>query len=140
MSLNGTLKALSDPIRRNILTMLKGKKMIAGDIAEELGISPASLSYHLNLLKKNDLVIESKEKNYVYAHLNIGKKELLRPQILVSLAGRVAGVRKENIGDIVIRKSGTDLEITRQGFNYLMKLQGHEYNGTIIKVSKVKSM
>jgi Bacterial regulatory protein, arsR family len=36
--------------------------MIAGDIAEELGISPASLSYHLNLLKKNDLVIESKEK------------------------------------------------------------------------------
>ena len=45
--------------------MLKGKKMIAGDIAEELGISPASLSYHLNLLKKNDLVIESKEKNYV---------------------------------------------------------------------------
>lgn len=48
MSLNGTLKALSDPIRRNILTMLKGKKMIAGDISEELGISPASLSYHLN--------------------------------------------------------------------------------------------
>lgn len=70
MSLNGTLKALSDPIRRNILTMLKGKKMIAGDIAEELGISPASLSYHLNLLKKNDLVIESKEKNYVYYELN----------------------------------------------------------------------
>lgn len=66
MSLNGTLKALSDPIRRNILTMLKGKKMIAGDIAEELGISPASLSYHLNLLKKNDLVIE----NYVYYELN----------------------------------------------------------------------
>ena len=50
--------------------MLKGKKMIAGDIAEELGISPASLSYHLNLLKKNDLVIESKEKNYVYYELN----------------------------------------------------------------------
>ena len=59
MSLNGTLKALSDPIRRNILTMLKGKKMIAGDIDEEL-----------NLLKKNDLVIESKEKNYVYYELN----------------------------------------------------------------------
>ena len=52
----------------------------------------------------------------------------------------MAGVRKENIGDIVIRKSGTDLEITRQGFNYLMKLQGHEYNGIIIKVSKIKSM
>ncbi len=43
LSLNGTLKALSDPIRRNILTMLKGKKMIAGEIAEELGFSPESI-------------------------------------------------------------------------------------------------
>lgn len=70
MSLHGTFKALSEPIRRDILLMLKEDKMIAGDIAEKLGISPASLSYHLNLLKKNDLIIESKEKNYVYYELN----------------------------------------------------------------------
>ena len=70
MSLNGTLKALSEPIRRNILTMLKGKKMIAGYIPHQLGYSPPSISNHLNLLKKNDLVIESKEKNYVYYELN----------------------------------------------------------------------
>jgi DNA-binding transcriptional ArsR family regulator len=44
--------------------------MIAGDIAQKIGISPASLSYHLNLLKKNDLIIETKEKNYVYYELN----------------------------------------------------------------------
>lgn len=70
MSLHGTFKALSDPIRRDILLMLKEDKMIAGDIAEKIGISPASLSYHLNLLKKNDLIIETKEKNYVYYELN----------------------------------------------------------------------
>lgn len=70
MSLHGTFKALSDPIRRDILLMLKEDKMIAGDIAEKLGISPASLSYHLNLLKKNDLIIETKEKNYIYYELN----------------------------------------------------------------------
>ena len=44
--------------------------MNAGDISEKIGISPAALSYHLKLLKKNDLIIESKEKNYVYYELN----------------------------------------------------------------------
>ncbi len=71
MSLQGTFKALSDPIRRDILIMLKENKMSAGDIAQRVGLSPAALSYHLNLLKKNDLVIETKEKNYVYYELNI---------------------------------------------------------------------
>ena len=70
MSLQGTFKALSDSTRRDILILLKKDKMIAGDIAQKIGISPASLSYHLNLLKKNDLFIETKEKNYVYYELN----------------------------------------------------------------------
>ncbi len=70
MALHETLKALSDPLRRNILLMLKEDKMIAGDIAEKLGITPASLSYHLNMLKKCDLILESKEKNFVYYELN----------------------------------------------------------------------
>ena len=52
MSLQDTFKTLSDPIRRNILLLLKEDKMIAGDIAEKLGISPSSLSVsytHLTL-------------------------------------------------------------------------------------------
>lgn len=81
----------------------------------------------------------TKNKNFIIAHLNIGKKELLRPQILVSFAGRVAGVRKENIGDIIIRKSGTELEITRQAFNYLLKLEGKDYSGTKIRVRKLNA-
>lgn len=70
MALHETLKALSDPLRRNILLMLKEDKMIAGNIADKLGITPASLSYHLNMLKKCDLILESKEKNFVYYELN----------------------------------------------------------------------
>lgn len=70
MALHETFKALSDPLRRNILLMLKDDKMIAGDIAEKLGITPASLSYHLNMLKKCDLILESKEKNFIYYELN----------------------------------------------------------------------
>ncbi|MGL4949181.1 MAG: DEAD/DEAH box helicase [Anaeroplasmataceae bacterium] len=79
-------------------------------------------------------------KNYVYARLNIGKKELLRPQILLSTCEKLAGVKKENIGDIIIRKSGTTLEITKQAFTFLKKLEGKTYQGTPIKVFKADSL
>lgn len=75
--------------------------------------------------------------NYIYAHLNIGKKELLRPQILLSFMEKNAGVRKSNVGDIVIRKSGTTLEITKPAFAYLKKLDGKSYQGTRIRVTRV---
>lgn len=66
-----TFKALSDPVRREILVMLKnGKKMSAGEIAGHFDISGATISYHLNLLKKAELVTESKYKNFVYYELN----------------------------------------------------------------------
>ena len=57
-------KVLADSQRRDILTMLKNGRLNAGEIAEELQITPAALSYHLKLLKSADLVSEYKEKNY----------------------------------------------------------------------------
>ena len=66
-----TFKALSDPVRRDILILLKnGKKLSAGEIASHFDISGATISYHLNLLKKAELVMESKYKNFVYYELN----------------------------------------------------------------------
>lgn len=70
MGLAETFKALSDPQRREILTMLRGGRLNAGEIAERLGVTAAALSYHLKLLKKADLVMEYKEKNFVYYELN----------------------------------------------------------------------
>ena len=71
MSLGKTFKTLSDPLRRDILTLIKKNyRMSAGEIAEALGITPQSLSYHLKLLKESELLIESKEKNFVYYELN----------------------------------------------------------------------
>ena len=70
MGLAETFKALSDPQRRDLLIMLRSGRMNAGEIAEKLNISPAALSYHLRLLKKADLVMEYKEKNFVYYELN----------------------------------------------------------------------
>lgn len=70
MGLHDTFKALSDPLRRQILMILKAGERSAGDIASELNITPAALSYHLNLLKKADLLMEYKQKNFIYYQLN----------------------------------------------------------------------
>lgn len=70
MSFATTFKALSDPIRRKILMLLKNGKLSAGEIADHFEMTNATISYHLSILKKADLVFESKYKNYVYYELN----------------------------------------------------------------------
>ena len=70
MSDSSIFKVLSDKQRRDILVMLKDGRMNAGEIAERLGVTPAALSYHLKLLKAADLVMEYKQKNYIYYEIN----------------------------------------------------------------------
>ena len=65
-----TFKALSDPARREILIMLKNGRMSAGEIASRFEMTGATVSYHLSVLKKADLVYETKEKNFVFYELN----------------------------------------------------------------------
>lgn len=70
MSETTIFKVLSDKRRRDILVLLKDGRKSAGSIAEELGVSPSDLSYHLKLLKSADLVMEYKSKNFVYYEIN----------------------------------------------------------------------
>ena len=70
MGFSETMKALSDPVRREILNLLKGGSMTAGDIAGRFDMTGATVSYHLSQLKKAGLVFESREKNYIYYSLN----------------------------------------------------------------------
>ena len=70
MSFANTFKALSDPVRREILQLLKSGRMSAGEIGSHFNMTGATISYHLDILKKADLVWEAKEKNYVYYELN----------------------------------------------------------------------
>ena len=65
-----TFKALSAPVRREILMMLKRGRMSAGDIGSNFDMTGATISYHLNILKKAGLVFEQKEKNFVFYELN----------------------------------------------------------------------
>ena len=70
MGFSETMKALSDPARREILNMLKAGSMTAGDIAGRFDMTGATVSYHLSQLKKAGLIFESREKNYIYYSLN----------------------------------------------------------------------
>ena len=70
MAFAETFKALSDPVRREILTLLKKGRLSAGDIASRFDMTGATVSYHLKQLKKADLIYETKEKNFIYYSLN----------------------------------------------------------------------
>ncbi|MFR7872205.1 autorepressor SdpR family transcription factor [Peptoniphilus sp. HMSC062D09] len=66
-----TFKALSDPVRLEILNMLKRNgRMNAGEIADNFDLSKATISHHLKMLKDQDLIYETKEKNFIYYELN----------------------------------------------------------------------
>ncbi len=92
MAFADTFKALSDPARREILTMLKDGKMSAGDIGSHFDMTGATVSYHLNILKKAELVYEEKEKNFVYYSLNTSIVE----EVMLWLSNLSGGSRIEN--------------------------------------------
>ncbi len=72
MTFADTFKALSHPVRREILNLLKNSRMSAGEIAGQFEMTAATISHHLSILKKAELIMETREKNYIYYDLNVG--------------------------------------------------------------------
>lgn len=70
MGIQSTLKALSDPIRREILDMLKPGRLSAGEISEKFPVSGAAISKHLSVLKEADLIRDDREGKFIYYELN----------------------------------------------------------------------
>ena len=70
MGIQSTLKALSDPIRRQILDMLKPGRLSAGEISEKFSVSGAAISKHLSVLKEADLIRDTREGKFIYYELN----------------------------------------------------------------------
>ena len=70
MSLQNTLKALSDPTRREILSMLKKGRLSAGEIVDRFYVSGAAVSRHLSVLKDADLIRDERDGKYIYYELN----------------------------------------------------------------------
>lgn len=70
MGLQNTLRALADPIRREILNLLKSGRMSAGDITDHFDVTAAAISRHLSVLKEADLIRDTREGKFIYYDLN----------------------------------------------------------------------
>ena len=70
MSLQSTLRALSDPIRREILNLLKSGRLSAGEITEHFDVTAASISRHLSVLKDADLIRDQRQGKFIYYEIN----------------------------------------------------------------------
>ena len=75
MSLQNSLKALADPIRREILNLLKCNRLSVGEIGEHFPVTAASISRHLSVLKDADLIRDTREGKYIYYGLNVSVLE-----------------------------------------------------------------
>ena len=70
LGLQDTLRALADPIRREILTLLKGGRLSAGEICEHFPVRAAAISRHLSVLREADLIRDQREGKFIYYELN----------------------------------------------------------------------
>ena len=70
MSLQATLRALSDPIRREILNLLKAGRLSAGEITEHFDVTAASISRHLSVLKEADLIRDTRQGKFIFYEIN----------------------------------------------------------------------
>lgn len=70
MGLQQTMKALADPVRREILNLLKGGRMSAGEITAHFSITAAAISRHLSVLREAELIRDTREGTYIYYALN----------------------------------------------------------------------
>ena len=71
MGFQQSFKALSDPVRREILSLLRRGPMAAGDIAAHFEVSGATISHHLSVLRDAGLVLDDKQGKYIYYELNM---------------------------------------------------------------------
>ena len=83
MGIQHTMKALSDPIRREILQLLKAGRRSAGEIAEKFPVSGAAVSKHLSVLKDADLIRDAREGKFIFYELNASVLE----EVMLWLAG-----------------------------------------------------
>ncbi|MEL4457092.1 autorepressor SdpR family transcription factor [Lutimonas vermicola] len=80
--MNSLFKALNDETRRQIIELLKDKDMNAGEIADRFQISKPSISHHLDILKRADLITSEKKGQFIQYSLNTSILEDLLSWVL----------------------------------------------------------
>lgn len=88
MGFQETFKALSDPTRREIITLLKDGKMSAGEIVSHFSMTNAAISHHLSVLKQADLISDERIGKHIYYELNTS--------VIDEIIGWITSLRKGN--------------------------------------------
>ena len=88
MRFQETFKALSDPTRREIITLLKDGKMSAGEIVSHFSMTNATISHHLSVLKQADLISDERIGKHIYYELNTS--------VIDEIIGWITSLRKGN--------------------------------------------
>ena len=91
MALQQTLRALADPIRREILNLLKAGRMSAGEICDHFDVTGASISRHLSVLKEADVIRDTREGKFIYYELNAS--------VLEEIMLWISGLKGDNEND-----------------------------------------
>lgn len=94
MGLQQTLRALADPIRREILNLLKKGRLSAGEITEHFPVTAASISRHLSVLKEADLIRDTREGKFIFYEINTSVLEETLVWMM-DLKGGDADVKRE---------------------------------------------
>ena len=68
--MDDTIRALADPTRREILRMLRGGDLAAGEIAARFDMTAPTVSHHLSVLKEAELVVDQRQGQNVIYRLN----------------------------------------------------------------------
>ena len=119
MGIQDTLKALADPIRREILNLLKNGRLSAGEICEHFSVTGASISRHLAVLKEADLIRNQREGKFIYYELNTSVLEEIGYVIeTVSIFGRTTAVVRPKILTVSIT-----YPISSNNISYLIQQQ-----------------
>ena len=105
----GIFKALSDPVRREILLLLRCGELPAGEIAARLSMTAAAASYHISCMKRAGLVRERREKNYIYYEMNatVLEEAVLWLSQLCAGTGEERHEARKTVEDAVLHSDGS---------------------------------
>lgn len=95
LSFQKTFKALSDPTRREILDLLKGGAMTAGEIGSHFEMTGATISHHLSLLREAGLIDDDKRGKFIYYELNMSVLDEVMGWIVTLKSGANGGEYNE---------------------------------------------
>lgn len=94
--MSDVFQALSSPVRRQILSLLKQKDCSAGEIAEQIDVAKSTLSGHFNVLKNANLVVTVKDGTTITYSLNTSVLEDVLTSVLNLLEPPTSDTTKEH--------------------------------------------